>query len=140
VLKAAGGYAPGNWKFDDNDWWLDENGLIMQKPDFPMAPGVYLVTGEREVTTSLTVHEPDANGVMKWELADDAVLFDVTHMPCRSARYTPLKGPGSCSPANADRSKFVVPPGSIMPDVPGCARQDYSVLIVIGKAVDAASG
>lgn len=131
VLQATGGYGPGNWKFDTNDWWLDENGLIMEPPEFPLSPGQYLVTGEREVTTVLTVHPDDENGHRRWELANDASLFDVTHMPCRSARYTPLTE-NSCSPANADKSHFVVPPGSEMPAVPGCAKQDYSVLIVIG--------
>jgi len=131
ILKAAGGYAPGNWKFNTDDWWLDENGLIMKPPEFPLAPGQYLVTGEREVTTVLTVHPDDENGQRRWELANGASLFDVTHMPCRSARYTPLSE-NSCSPANADKSDFVVAPGSEMPTVPGCAKQDYSVLIIIG--------
>ena len=138
ILKAAGGYGPGNWKFDDNDWWLDENGLLMQKPEFPMAPGKYLVTGEREVTTTLTVHPKDADGNMRWELADKAALFDVTHMPCRSARYRPVKGAaaGSCTPSSADKSHFKVAPGSLMPAVPGCEKLDYSVLIVIGLPVE----
>lgn len=139
LLKATGGYAPGNWKFDEKDWWLDENGLIMQKPVFEMDPGKYVVTGEREVTTILTVHEKDANGIQAWELADNAKLHDVTHMPCRSARYTPLNVDGDCSPANADQSKFKVAPGSIMPDVPGCHRLDYSVLIVVGRIDQATS-
>src|SRR5438132_266293 len=25
-LKTAGGIAPAQWKFDDNDWWLEEHG------------------------------------------------------------------------------------------------------------------
>lgn len=136
-LQALGGYGPGNWKFDNEDWWLDENGLIMEKPDFPLPPGRYLVTGEREVTTMLTVYAKDDTGKQKWELGDDASLFDVTHMPCRSARYTPLsKSPISCSPANADKSLFKVAPGSEMPAVTGCQKQDYAVLIVIGMAVE----
>ncbi len=135
TLKAAGGYGPGNWKFDDNDWWLDENGLIMEKPDFPLAAGKYVVTGEREVTTILTVHPKDQQGVQRWELADSATLHDVTHMPCRSARYTPAGHGASCSPANVNQSLFKVAPGSVMPVVAGCAKQDYSVLIVVGVAV-----
>lgn len=133
VLKATGGYAPGNWKFDESDWWLDENGLLMQKPVFEIEAGKYIVTGEREVTTVLTVHEKDNQGAQRWELADGATLHDVTHMPCRSARYTPLTGENNCSPDNADKSKFKVAPGSAMPDVPGCNKLDYSVLIVIGR-------
>src|SRR5207248_2788087 len=31
-LKAAGGVAPSQWKFDAADWWLEEHGLIMEKP------------------------------------------------------------------------------------------------------------
>jgi len=136
-LQALGGYGPGNWKFDEEDWWLDENGLIMEKPDFPLPAGRYLVTGEREVTTMLTVYAKDNTGKQKWALGDDASLFDVTHMPCRSARYTPLpKSPISCSPANADQSLFKVAPGSEMPAVTGCQKQDYAVLIVIGMAVE----
>ena len=132
VLKAAGGFAPGNWKFNIDDWWLDENGLLMPHPDYGMPPGNYLVTGDREVTTTLTVHEADENGVQRWELHEDAELFDVTHMPCRSARYTPIGAAGTCTPENVDRSLFKVAPGTEMPQVPLCEKQDYAVLIVVG--------
>src|SRR5665213_3506502 len=54
-LKAAGGVAPSQWKFDAADWWLEEHGLIMEKPTFPLAPGKYLVTGDRKVTSVLTI-------------------------------------------------------------------------------------
>ncbi len=77
------GVAPKGWQFDKKDWWLEEHGLIMEKPDFPMPPGRYMVTGGREVTTVLTV---DADG--GWKLDNGAKLYDVTHLPCRSARYT----------------------------------------------------
>ena len=36
-LKSNGGIAPAQWKFDSADWWLEEHGLIMEKPDFPLA-------------------------------------------------------------------------------------------------------
>ncbi len=39
ALESAGGVAPANWNFDREDWWLDENGLIMEAPQFPLAPG-----------------------------------------------------------------------------------------------------
>ena len=39
-LKAAG-TAPAQWKFDDTDWWLEEHGLIMERPDFPLPAGRY---------------------------------------------------------------------------------------------------
>ncbi len=135
ILKATGGYGPGNWKFDSQDWWLDENGLIMEKPVFSLPAGKYLVTGEREVTTVLTVFPENENGEKRWELGDNAELFDVTHMPCRSARYTPLDKNADCSPASVDQSLFKIAPGAVMPEVPGCHKQDYAVLIVIGMAV-----
>ena len=37
-LKATG-VAPAQWKFDAADWWLEEHGLIMEKPSFPLPPG-----------------------------------------------------------------------------------------------------
>lgn len=139
-LKTAGGVAPAKWKFDGGDWWLEEHGLIMEKPAFPLPPGKYLVTGGREVTTVLTIHPRDKDGNQRWELDDRATLYDVTHLACRSARYTPAKGQQACSPANAPRSAFRVAPGRPMPPVEGCNKQDYAVLIVIGVGVDNASG
>jgi len=132
-LQAAGGVAPAQWEFDDKDWWLEEHGLIMEKPDFPLPPGKYVVTGDREVTTVLTVHPLDEDGSRRWELASGATLGDVTHLPCRAARYTPASD-GSCSPARAAREDFPVTPGAAMPPVPGCQKQDYAVLFVIGIA------
>lgn len=134
-LKKAGGVAPDRWKFDSRDWWLEEHGLIMEQPRFPLPPGKYLVTGAREVTTVLTIHPADGSGDSRWELGDNATLHDVTHLACRSARYTPAAGEGSCSPANARQSAFPVDPGAAMPPVKGCRKQDYSVLIVMGLPV-----
>ena len=37
-LKATG-VAPAQWKFDAADWWLEEHGLIMEKPSFPWLLG-----------------------------------------------------------------------------------------------------
>jgi len=48
-LKDAGGVAPARWKFDGTDWWLEEHGLIMEQPTFPLPPGKYMVTGARDV-------------------------------------------------------------------------------------------
>lgn len=132
ALKKDGAVAPAGWKFDGKDWWLEENGLIMEQPQFPLPAGKYLVTGAREVTTVLTIHPADKNGDRRWELDDRATLHDVTHLGCRSARYTSTTGDGSCSPANARKSAFPVDPGAAMPPVEGCKKQDYSVLIVIG--------
>ncbi len=135
-LKATGGVAPAQWKLDSTDWWLEEHGLIMEKPDFPLPPGKYMVTGDREVTTVLTVHPMDKDGAQRWELDNGATLYDVTHLPCRSARYTPATRDKPCSPANAQQTAFPVTPGAPMPPVEGCTKQDYAVLFVIGVAVE----
>ena len=135
-LVEAGGVAPAGWTFDEKDWWLEENGLIMEPPEFPLAPGQYLVTGDREVTTVLTVYPEDENGSRRWELADDATLYDVTHLGCRSARYTTEPGITNCSPAMAPQDAFRVAPGAEMPPVPGCSKQDYAVLFVVGLPID----
>ena len=135
-LKEVGGIAPAQWKFDGGDWWLEEHGLIMEKPVFPLRPGKYLVTGDREATAVLTIHPRDKDGHQRWELSDGAKLYDVTHLACRAARYTPAAGQNSCSPANAPQNAFRVAPGRPMPPVDGCNKQDYTVLIVIGVAAE----
>ncbi len=134
ALESAGGVAPAKWNFDREDWWLEENGLIMEAPQFPLSPGKYVVTGNRAVMTILTVHEPDADGDSRWELDHGASLYDVTHLRCRSARYTPASGEGSCSPSNAPQDAFRVAAGAEMPAVEGCIKQDYHVLFLIGVA------
>jgi len=134
ALKADG-VAPALWKFDRSDWWLEEHGLIMEQPEFPLPPGKYVVTGGREVTAVLTVHPKGDDGLQHWELDNGATLYDVTHLRCRSARYTPATA-NSCSPAKARMTAFPVAPGESMPPVEGCKKQDYEVLIVIGMAVD----
>ena len=134
-LMARAGVAPANWQFDNNDWWLEEHGLIMEQPDFPLPPGRYLVTGGRAVTTVLTIHDEDDSGARRWELAE-GTLYDVTHLACRSARYTPATAESSCSPAMAQQSDFPVTPGGAMPPVPECNKQDYAVLFVIAVAED----
>src|SRR5438067_1835222 len=74
-LKSAGGIAPAQWKFDSADWWVEEHGLLMEKPDFPLPPGKYVVTGNRRVTTVLTIHPKDKDGTQRWELGDGATLY-----------------------------------------------------------------
>ena len=134
-LKAAGGIAPAQWKFDNADWWVEENGLIMEPPDFPLPPGKYLVTGDRETVSALTVHPMGQDGAQRWELANGARLHDVTHLPCRSARYTPVTSNDSCSPGRV-QTRFPVTPGQPMPSFEGCSKLDYAVLFVIGVAVE----
>jgi hypothetical protein len=139
-LVAAGGVAPARWKFDNADWWLEEHGLIMEQPDFPLPAGKYLVTGDREVTTTLTIYPKDSNGTQRWELGPgakpgkSASLYDVTHLGCRSARYTPVAKGSICSPAKAPQEVFPVTPDVPMPPVANCNKQDYAVLFVIGVA------
>lgn len=135
-LKNSGGIAPARWKFDETDWWLEEHGLIMEQPTVPLSPGKYLVTGARKVTAVLTIHPADSHGDRRWELDQGATLYDVTHLACRSARYTPATVGGSCSPAHAKQTAFPVVPGGAMPSVEGCTKQDYAVLIVIGMGVE----
>ena len=77
----------------------------------------------------------NTHGNRRWELDQGATLYDVTHLACRSARYTPTAG-SSCSPANAKQTAFPIAPGGAMPPVEGCTKQDYAVLIVIGMGVD----
>mmetsp|Transcript_12070 Transcript_12070/g.17628 ORF Transcript_12070/g.17628 Transcript_12070/m.17628 type:complete len:286 (+) Transcript_12070:151-1008(+) len=121
--------APAGWNFDQRDWWLEEHGLIMEAPTFPLDSGRYLVTGGRLVTTVLDVKMDGS-----WSL-EKGKLFDVTHLPCRSARYTPATGVGDGSPLTAKESDFPVKPGAEMPRVEGCDKLDYAVLFVIGKEV-----
>lgn len=129
-LQAKGGLAPANWTFDNKDWWLEEHGLIMEQPVFPLPAGRYLVTGDRETEAVLTVYPIDASGQQQWELDNNASIYDVTHLRCRSGRYTPLNAATSCTPRNAKQSAFPVRPGAAMPEVEGCHKQDYSVFIV----------
>lgn len=131
-LKASSGRAPAGWNFDSTDWWLEEHGLIMESPTFPLPAGKYLVTGDRKVTTVLTIHPPAKDGNQRWELADGATIYDVTHLGCRAARYKPAAANNSCSPSSVPRAGFPVYPEAAMPAVKGCTKQDYAVLIIIG--------
>jgi hypothetical protein len=133
-LASNGGLAPAQWTFDTADWWLEEHGLIMEQPEFGIAPGKYLVTGDRIVQTTLTVFPKDATGTQHWQLDDGAVLYDVTHLRCRSARYTPAESGKPCTPATVNPDNFPVDPGAAMPSVGGCNKQDYAVLFVVGVA------
>jgi hypothetical protein len=140
-LEATGGKAPAGWQFDQNAWWLEEHGLIMPGTDpLPLAKMVregdkmieqqpfkrYVVTGDREVTSVLTVRRDG-----RWELSKGK-LYDVTHLPCRAALYTPGPGGSACTPNQARPADFPVTPGAAMPAVSGCAKQDYAVLFVVG--------
>lgn len=134
-LVANGGVAPDGWQFDGAAWWLEENGLIMESPGFPLPAGQYVVTGGREVTALLTVEPVDASGKQAWSLSDEATIYDVTHLRCRAALYTALDGQ-SCTPDNTPTDVFPMSPGIAMPAVQGCSKRDYQVLIVVGMMVD----
>jgi hypothetical protein len=134
-LLSNGGVAPAQWQFDGSDWWLEEYGRLMETPEFPMPPGKYIVTGGRETVAVLTIHPKDDLGRQRWQLGNGATLHDVTHLQCRSARYTPTSGADACSPANVGSGIFPVRPGETMPDVEGCRKQEYAVLFVIAEEV-----
>lgn len=134
-LMANGGIAPDGWQFDSDGWWLEEHGLIMEAPSFPLPPGQYVVTGAREVTSVLTVAAPDAAGKQAWTLADGATIHDVTHLRCRAALYRAADGQ-SCTPDKTPTDVFPMGPGIAMPSVQGCSKRDYQVLIVVGKLVE----
>ena len=122
-LEANNGVARAGWRFNRHDWWLEEHGLIMEAPTFPVKPGRYMVTGGRETTTVLTINDDGT-----WALDGGATLYDVTHLPCRAARYKPSTS--DASPANANPRDFPVTPGATMPHVEGCNKQDYAVVFV----------
>lgn len=130
---AATGMAPAGWSYDPAEWWLEEHGLIMEKPQFPLSPGEYVVTGGRQVTTLLTIAAPDASGAQGWRLDDGATIGDVTHLSCRAAVYTAKSADAPCTPANAPAQRFPLTPGDDLPSVSGCTMQDYAVLFVIGR-------
>ena len=132
TLFANGGVAPSAWQFDQSDWWLEEHGLIMEQPQFAIPPGKYLVTGDRTVMTALTIYPKASDGSQRWELADGASVYDVTHLRCRSARYKPTSANKACTPANVAETGFPVEPGAAMPPVSGCEKQDYAVIFVVG--------
>ena len=138
-LAANGDVAPDGWTFDRAAWWLEEHGLIMEAPAFPLAAGQYVVTGGREVTAVLTVEKPDATGMQAWSVSDAASIYDVTHFGCRAALYTPSETGKACTPDKAPMSVFPMTPGTVMPAVEGCSKQDYQVLIVIGMMVETES-
>eukprot|EP00614_Pseudopedinella_elastica_P034713 CAMPEP_0172623866 /NCGR_PEP_ID=MMETSP1068-20121228/132124_1 /TAXON_ID=35684 /ORGANISM="Pseudopedinella elastica, Strain CCMP716" /LENGTH=162 /DNA_ID=CAMNT_0013432597 /DNA_START=39 /DNA_END=527 /DNA_ORIENTATION=+ len=126
ALEAAGGVAPAGWAFDSGDWWLEEHGLIMEKPEFPVPAARYLLAvlnGPREGSTCVLTVGADGG----WALDSDATLYDVTHLPCRSGRYS------GGLPSSANPRDFPVAHGAEMPEVPGCSKVDYAVLFVVGQ-------
>ena len=140
AMQAAGGIGPTGWEFDTDDWWLDENGLLMMPPEFPMPAAQFYVTNGRANISLLTVEKPDADGNQTWSLTGGMNIKGVTHGPCRSARYTPQAASGTCTPAQAPQEVFPLEPGASPPSVTGCDRKEYAVLIVFGVPVLSSSG
>lgn len=134
-LIANGGVAREGWQFDADAWWLEEHGLIMEAPGFPLPPGQYVVTGGREVTSVLTIEPADTAGLQAWSLSDGATIYDVTHLRCRAALYTAQGDGESCSPEKTPTDVFPMSPGVSMPAIESCRKQDYQVLIVVGMMV-----
>jgi len=137
-LLKSGGVAPDGWKFDSQDWWLEEHGLIMEPPQFPAGSGRYLVTGERELVTSLTIHpsgRPERRPPLGTRRPRHAVRRDTPGLP-RSALHT--RHGRQIMPASQGTTGGISGGArGNMPPSPGCAQQDYAVLIVIGVALKA---
>lgn len=147
--ELADGVAPAGWQFNISDWYVEEYGRIMEKPNIPIQPGTYTVTvfqgggppkqssnGFSPPTTELTIHPKNQDGTQLWEL-DGVQLADVTHGPCRTGRYTPDGSSKTCSPANMPQNLFPVTPGGLMPTLEGCVTQDYRVLFVSAPSSEA---
>ena len=107
----------------------------MKAPEFPMPAGEFYVTNGEENISLLTVEKPDEEGKQAWSLSDGKTIAEVTHGPCRSARYTPKESSGTCSPKNANRMVFPLKPGEAPPYVQGCNRKNYAVLIVFALPI-----
>ena len=139
-LAGKGNVAPAGWSVDPRRFYVEEHGLIMEVPGpLPLqkferegekmkvvAPERrYVVTGDREVTSILTVQSDG-----RWNLSK-GTLYDVTHLPCRTGVYTPTAA-GSCKPLESMQAQFPVKPGARMPAFEGCKTEDWSVLFVVG--------
>ena len=85
----------------------------MEKPTFPLPAGKYMVTGDREVTTELTVTEDN-----KWSLKQGAQPAAAAHEPlsvspfdtaaqarCTTSRISPAAPPGTSSARMRSDSK-----------------------------------
>lgn len=120
--------APAGWEFSSRDFWIEEHGLLMEAPEIPIVPPTsskgqkFVVTGDREITTILTISPTG-----EWSL-DEGTLYDVTHLPCRSARY--IGRDSGFIPTLTDLKKFPVKAGATMPPLPSCTATDYAVIFV----------
>lgn len=129
-LEAHEGSPPVDWKFDPEDWWLEEYGRLMPSPTIPIPNGKYLLpwlNGKNSGRPVILTIEGD-----RWFLdkRSGASLKHVTHLPCRSARYSRVAKDASPSAARSD--DFPVRPGCKMPSIDGYEQVDYAVLFVEG--------
>ena len=104
----------------------------MRAPEYPISAGQYHVTNGENHISPLTNDTPDKDGKQDWSLSDGKTRKDVTHGPCRSARYTSVGASGTCTPEKANLSDFPLAPGVDVPAIGMCNRQIYAVLIVFG--------
>jgi len=122
VALEQSGQAPAGWEFDSEAWWLEEHGLIMESPLFPLPNGRYRLAFLNGGSGTIELTKMGD----KWDLEGDHSLYEVTHLPCRAAVYSGE----NCLPTNADQSDFPVTPGAVMPDVDGCSYIQYAVLFI----------
>ncbi len=84
-LKSTGGMTTARWLFNSTDWWLEEHGLIMEQPVFPVPSRKYVVTGGRDAIAVLTIHPADKNGNTRRELDNGAALWYFTEIGKQSS-------------------------------------------------------
>ncbi|KAH8092267.1 hypothetical protein JL720_5235 [Aureococcus anophagefferens] len=124
------GKATAGWAFDGNDWWLEAR-PDHEQPD-PLPAGKYVVAA--------AVHGARRRQGGGWTLRDGS-LYDVTHLPCRSARYTPPPG-GACCPRAPREGLPVTPGGAAMPASRALLEAGLRRLFIVGvedKAATAAA-
>ena len=126
------GVAPSGWRLNASAWWAEEHGLVMESPD-ALAPGAYALAWLNNRPSGFTGAVTLTVTGDRWALDSGATLHDVTHLPCRSARYTPERvSMYACTPEEllVAQPPFPVTPGASMPHVPGCVATDYAVLFI----------
>lgn len=130
------GVAPSGWRYNPNEWWVEEHGLIMENPQ-PLPAGRYKVVWLNNQPPGTYSYTPTVELTVtgdSWTLGSAAgvraTLDDVTHRPCRSAKYTTPPGGGPCVPDHVPQQLFPITPGGPMPAVSGCDKLDYAVLFV----------
>ena len=104
----------------------------MRVPEFPISAGQYYVTNGEDHISLLTIDTPDKDGKQAWSISDSKTFKGLTHGPCQSARYNPVRASGTCTPEKTNLSDFPLTPGVDVPAIRICKRQIYAVLNVFG--------